>query len=314
MRPTSRSAFTIVIICALPLEADAIECLFDETYDRFGRFYGKQLGDTNSYVNGRLGEHNVVLCYLPGMGKESAASASSSLRVTYTGVRLALVVGICGGAPRRPSSDTQIFLGDVIISDEVVEYYRGGEGSFQRNTDVKDILSKPDRREIRSFLTGLMANRTRGEFQNHMLQYLHTMQQSEQKWQYPDFSADVLYEASHHHKHYNQSSSPSCRCFDGDSPEDICEAALEQTCNSLGCDMDENGRHRDGTGPFQSCIHVGKVASGGTVMKSGKHRDQIVTKESVIGFEMEGAGVCNKISCIIIKGVCDYADSHKSKA
>lgn len=29
---------------------------------------------------------------------------------------------------------------------------------------------------------------------------------------------------------------------------------------------------------------------------------------------MEGAGVWNNISCIILKGVCDYADSHKNKA
>jgi nucleoside phosphorylase len=49
-------------------------------------------------------------------------------------------------------------------------------------------------------------------------------------------------------------------------------------------------------------------------MKSGEHRDHLVQSEGVIGFEMEGAGVWNITSCIIIKGVCDYADSHKNKA
>ncbi|KAL4946579.1 hypothetical protein BDV06DRAFT_218295 [Aspergillus oleicola] len=48
-------------------------------------------------------------------------------------------------------------------------------------------------------------------------------------------------------------------------------------------------------------------------MKSGKHRDEIARKEKVIGFEMEGAGVLGNVPCIIIKGVCDYADSHKNK-
>ncbi|KAL3468693.1 P-loop containing nucleoside triphosphate hydrolase protein [Aspergillus californicus] len=47
-------------------------------------------------------------------------------------------------------------------------------------------------------------------------------------------------------------------------------------------------------------------------MKSGQHRDEIVKREKVIGFEMEGAGVWDHVPCIIIKGVCDYADSHKS--
>jgi nucleoside phosphorylase len=48
-------------------------------------------------------------------------------------------------------------------------------------------------------------------------------------------------------------------------------------------------------------------------MKSGKHRDAITKTERVLGFEMEAAGVWDNSSCIIVKGVCDYADSHKSK-
>lgn len=33
MRPRSRNGFHIAIICALPLEGDTVESLFDETYD-----------------------------------------------------------------------------------------------------------------------------------------------------------------------------------------------------------------------------------------------------------------------------------------
>jgi hypothetical protein len=33
MRPRSRNDFAIVIICALPLKVEAVEALFDETYD-----------------------------------------------------------------------------------------------------------------------------------------------------------------------------------------------------------------------------------------------------------------------------------------
>ncbi|KAL4759686.1 uncharacterized protein BDW70DRAFT_161387 [Aspergillus foveolatus] len=63
-----------------------------------------------------------------------------------------------------------------------------------------------------------------------------------------------------------------------------------------------------------NAVHIGTVASADTVMKSSEHRDRLVKSEGVIGFEMEGAGVWDNISCIIIKGVCDYADSHKNKA
>jgi len=48
-------------------------------------------------------------------------------------------------------------------------------------------------------------------------------------------------------------------------------------------------------------------------MKSGEDRDQIAAKENVIAFDMEGAGVWDILPCLIIKGVCDYADSHKDK-
>jgi hypothetical protein len=103
MRPRSCNDFIIAIIRTLPLEADAGEALFDETYDRLGKHYGKQSGDANSYINGRIGKHSVVLCYLPGMGKGSTASVASSLQVSYTGVELTLVVGICreGGEHHR---------------------------------------------------------------------------------------------------------------------------------------------------------------------------------------------------------------------
>ncbi|KAJ5379122.1 hypothetical protein N7509_012241 [Penicillium cosmopolitanum] len=139
MRPKSRNNLATAIICALPLEADAVEALFDEKYDRLGRYYGKQDGDANAYINGRIGKHDVVLCYMPGMRKGSAASVALGLRISYPGIKIALVVGICGGAP-SPSKDQEVFLGDVIISDSVIEYDFGRQypGEFQRTTGIKD--------------------------------------------------------------------------------------------------------------------------------------------------------------------------------
>ncbi|KAK1656358.1 hypothetical protein BDP81DRAFT_364381 [Colletotrichum phormii] len=64
---------------------------------------------------------------------------------------------------------------------------------------------------------------------------------------------------------------------------------------------------------FESRIHVGRIGSGDTVMKSGEHRDRVAQEHNIIAFEMEGAGVWEEIPCVIVKGVCDYADSHKNK-
>lgn len=42
------------------------------------------------------------------------------------------------------------------------------------------------------------------------------------------------------------------------------------------------------------------------------HRDAIAKQETAIAFETEGAGVWEEVPCIVVKGVCDYADFHKS--
>ncbi|KAL2783319.1 hypothetical protein BJX66DRAFT_132060 [Aspergillus keveii] len=311
MRLRSRDDFAIAIICALPLEAEAVEALFDETYDRLGRHYGKQRGDANAYINGRIDKHDVVLCYMPGMGKGSAAGVASSLLVSYPGVKLALVVGICGGAPPPPEYQ-EIFLGDVIISDSVIEYDSGRQypGGFQRKTGVKDTLGRPGR-EIRALLNGLRAENARRELQNQARQYLHSLQQTGTKWVYPGVD-DILFNACYLHKHYSNAST-GCSCFGSDSPDQICEEALGKDCNELDCGQSQQVRHREISDTVQTTIHIGSVASADTVMKSGLRRDEIVIREKVIGFEMEGAGVWDNIPCIIIKGVCDYADSHKNK-
>jgi hypothetical protein len=60
-------------------------------------------------------------------------------------------------------------------------------------------------------------------------------------------------------------------------------------------------------------IHFGCIASGDSVMKSALHRNQVAMREGVCGFEMEGAGAWDNFPIILVKGVCDYADSHKNK-
>ncbi|KAL4947624.1 putative kinesin light chain [Aspergillus filifer] len=299
MRPFSRDEFAIAIICALTLEAEAVEDLFDETYDRLGEYYGKQPRDDNAYVNGRIGKHNVVLCYMPGMGKGSAASVASSLKISYKRIEVALVVGICGGAP-YPSSGGEIFLGDVIISDSVVQYDFGRQYpcGYEKKT------------AIRSKLAGLKARRSRKDFQEKLSRHLQALQESSPGWLCPSVD-DVLYEASYQHKHYDLGS--TCICLDSAS-EDTCKAAIDSSCTLLNCDLARVCRRRLHTEHTSPIVHIGTVASADTVMKSGEHRDRLAQLEGAVGFEMEGAGVWDNISCIIVKGVCDYADSHKNKA
>ncbi|KAG7405779.1 hypothetical protein Forpi1262_v018289 [Fusarium oxysporum f. sp. raphani] len=98
-RPNNRHGFEIAIICALPLEADAIEALFDYYWDGDGPPLGKAANDPNAYSTGMIGCHNVVLVRMPGTGKVHAAAAASNCRASFPNVKIALVVGVCGVAP-----------------------------------------------------------------------------------------------------------------------------------------------------------------------------------------------------------------------
>lgn len=60
-------------------------------------------------------------------------------------------------------------------------------------------------------------------------------------------------------------------------------------------------------------IHYGTIASGNQVIKDGHTRDLLLKEHEILCFEMEAAGVMDNFPCLVIRGICDYSDSHKSK-
>ena len=61
-------------------------------------------------------------------------------------------------------------------------------------------------------------------------------------------------------------------------------------------------------------IHYCTIASGNQVIRDGTTRDRLSSElGDVLCFEMEAAGLVNSFLCLVIRGICDYADSHKNK-
>ncbi|KAI8648834.1 hypothetical protein NCS56_01499400 [Fusarium sp. Ph1] len=60
-------------------------------------------------------------------------------------------------------------------------------------------------------------------------------------------------------------------------------------------------------------VHYGTIALGNTLMKDTLLRDTLADQENVLCFGMEAAGLMNRFPCLIIRGICDYSDSHKSE-
>lgn len=313
-RPRDHGGFEVAIICALPREANAVLCSLDEIWHDARHQYKKYRGDTNAYDFGRCGRHNVIVVTLPGEGKVNAAGAAQSLKMSFTSIKLALLVGVCGAIPFKKDG-TEIILGDVVISEIIVELDHGRQypDSFRRKDTILDVPGRPNEEILgllRRWKTPLLLEKMREETRNHLTALL---MHPHLNANYPGPMEDKLFRSDYIHMHH-------MHCITCDWPDYVCDQALVSSCANLQCDesmlvyrrrLEEIQRLP--TGIPTPAIHFGSIGTGDTVMKSAQHRDKYAQSENIIAFEMEGAGVWDKINCLVIKGVCDYADSHKSK-
>lgn len=330
--PPDRDHFSVAIICAIATEYNAVCHIFDEFWDEEGDQFGRAAGDLNTYTTGRIGKHNVVLALLPQMGKSNAAAAAAGFRSSYNNIELVLLVGVCGGVPRVGGCiDDEILLGDVIIGKAVVQHDFGRKypSGFVRKASFEENLSKAPK-NIQGLLNTFETDRGLGLLERQTARFLLQMQNTGKgrnrrplgKYRYPGTAKDRLFRSDYRHKHRG-SRAPLCTICSS-SDDAVCEEALSATCEELECeesscivrerlqekeDIEQNSQEE----AQKPAIHIGAVASGDTVLKSGEDRDRMAKKEGVIAFEMEGAGIWEEIPCIIVKGVCDYADAHKNK-
>ncbi|KAK4172895.1 hypothetical protein QBC36DRAFT_68131 [Triangularia setosa] len=350
-RPFRREDFHVAIICALALEYDAVSLAVDHFWDEGdgGDIFGRAVGDNNTYRTGRMGKHDVVLTLLPGMGKASAAASTANMKASFPNLRIALLVGVCGGvpiinisgeAPVEGANPNMLFLGDVVVSKMIIQYDFGRQypGGFSHKSD-RDAAAgaiRPLSKDVQNLLLcNLETEHGKSLLRRKTAEYLRSLQhmavsrEHERSYLFPGPARDKLFPNDYRHKHRLLDDSRCEACAAG--TEAICERAIKTSCAELGCNEEmlvyrkssqtsSAGLKRkrlhvqDSEGSLFPQIFTGCIASGDTVMKSGELRDQLAQKHGVIAFEMEGAGVWDEIPCLIVKGVCDYADSHKSKA
>lgn len=274
--------YTVGWICALPIELAAAQEMLDEEHEGF-----PQRGpDPNLYTLGRIGDHNVVLACLPAgqTGTQSAATVAAQMRSAFPSMRFGLMVGIGGGVP---STDADIRLGDVVVSQPhqqhggVVQYDFGKTGLDGHKTRTGWLNAPPA--ELLNAVSNLQALHHRGR--GNLATHLSTFDRLP-KFSHDTAGPDVLFEATYNHV--------------GGS-----------TCEYCSRDREVKRTSRKSQ---DVVIHYGTIASGNQVMKDGVTRDRLSAElGGVICFEMEAAGLMNTFPCLVIRGICDYADSHKCK-
>ena len=293
----SPNSYGVAWIAALPIERAAAKAMLDEEHVPPTGFSRNQT-DENVYTWGRVGEHNIVIASLPAgvYGTTSAATTASGLLASLPSIRVGLLVGI-GGGIARPDEACDIRLGDIVVSQP--DKTTGGVCQYDL------IKAKSGIRERKGFLrppptvllNALASIQADHELMDSKVPYfLQQMLEKNPKMgrrskQSPGYihqgiDNDRLFKASSGHV-----AGPDCR---------DCHAASEVQRDP-----------RDTTNPD---IYYGTIASGNSLVKDAATRDQIVADvgEDCICFEMEAAGLMNHFPCLVIRGICDYADSHKN--
>ncbi|OJJ47398.1 hypothetical protein ASPZODRAFT_64812 [Penicilliopsis zonata CBS 506.65] len=278
------SDYTVGIICALHFELKAVRMLFNSYHDNVR----VSSTDLNAYVFGRMGMHNIVATCLPDgeYGISAAASVASNVKRTFSRLQFCLLVGIGGGVP---SLRHDIRLGDVVVSKPIgsnvgVLQYDMVKTLADGETQMNGYLQPPPR--FLGSMSSLMQSDPRLS-RTPLEPYLRQIREvGGQEYAYPGALLDVLYVPDYPH------------------------VRDESTCAK--CDLSKV-QIRPSRPSHQPYIHYGLIASGNQVMKDARTRDEIAARHDVLCFEMEAAGIMNVLPSFIIRGVCDYSDSHKNK-
>jgi nucleoside phosphorylase len=292
MLPSKKSTdYTVGWICAIVTEYAAAQELLDEEHEA-PDFVSP--GDTNHYTLGRIGEHNVVLAVLPDgeYGTAAAATVATNMQNSFPNVRIGLLVGIGGGVP---SERHDIRLGDVVVSvprdgKGGVFQYDFGKTMQGRSFQHTRFLNQPPT-ALRTALTGLQARyKRRGHgIESTINSILNRNPGLRQEYGRPLGNADTLFRPEVIHN------TEGCAEFCAANSSNIVQRCARTTNEP------------------NPAIHYGLIASANQLMKDALVRDQLAAENDILCFEMEAAGLMNQFPCLVIRGICDYSDSHKNK-
>lgn len=291
---SSPEQYTVGWICAVFTEYTAARQFLDKEH---GRPDHVSPSDKNDYTLGEIAGHNVVIAVLPDgeYGISSAAGVAVNMINSFPNIRVGLMVGIGGGAP---SYKNDIRLGDIVVSSP-----KGGTGGVYQYDYGKTIQSHRFQQTgflnqpptiVRTAVNGL---RTEFESDGNQIEesinaVLEKKPRLKKKYSRPSQDSDRLYRPTVLHP---------------DDPEGSCAELCGREPSYL---IERHQRNEEEDNPM---IHYGIIASANRLMKDALMRDALATENGVLCFEMEAAGLMNHFPCLVIRGICDYSDSHKNK-
>jgi len=298
--------YTVGWIAALSVELTPALAMLDERHDK-PKDFDKPASDKNHYHWGRIGDHNIVIASLAAgvYGTTSAATTAIHMLSSFTNIKVGLMVGI-GAGIARPGHGYDIRLGDIAVSlpqgqsGGVLQYDLGksrvseDQGHTTHTFKRVGFLNSPPEALLKA-LTSLRAHvRLEGSKVSAILEDMLK--------RYPLMAENETGEPGYVHQ--------------GQEKDRLSEASYIHQSDT-GCDSCDTARTISRAvrqNPNVPRVHYGVIASGNKLVKDAVERDLILREsgENCICLEMEAAGLMNSFPCLVIRGICDYADSHKN--
>jgi hypothetical protein len=103
--------------------------------------------------------------------------------------------------------------------------------------------------------------------------------------------------------------------YQGIELDQLFEADYDHRNSRRGCESCDKGHllTRWSRNTSDPVIHYGLIGSANQVIGHGATREMLRQEEGILCFETEAAGLMDTFSCLVIRGICDYSDTHKNK-
>lgn len=341
--------YTVGWICALSTEYTAARVFLDREHDP-PKPECIAASDDNAYTLGEIADHKIAIAVLPHgeYGTSSAATVATNMLHSFPNIRVGLMVGVGGGAP---TAENDIRLGDIVVSsprDGTGGVYQYDYGKRIQNSEFKPTghLNQPPS----AVLTAMSMLKSRYETDGHRIHesieaILESRPRLKKKYGCPGREHDVLYASNivhpldtpekdcrescttqshdsiNNHKRAMNGKDPAVpkheqRRDDQSRASDTPDPKEEDQAHQNSCELRSSNivyRQERSLVEDNPAIHYGAIASGNSLIKDAHLRDELAKKKGIMCFEMEAAGLMNRLPCLVVRGICDYSDSHKNK-
>lgn len=314
----------VLIICAKDLEVDAVLATLDKRYKK------KTIVKHVYLFAGTFKDINVAIMPLLQKGMVSSTTDTSQVVSDLRPDAYIISAGICGGTGCDDDKKEPVHLGDVIISTDVARYFDRVQGRELVQSVVDQRLGGHQRlqRQINILKMGddlsqlrLDADENLREVRNRISSGFFGLGSFQSLSARPPdgrIHQDRLYKEEHPHMHQEPGACTSCYQNKGLSCAQSSRLSCQETgCNDLPSAFLERGSPKE-RGPLP--VHFGIYGSEDVVMRSGQYTRTLLKGRGIMAIDMESRGIWHAAGShiprdvVIIRGVSDYADSHKNDA